>query len=525
MKTLLYVISIAISFFSCQNLYSQNYPKENVRLESDIWFGLNAQISLKSKNDLTIDSDSTLFYPSLGTKNIFLIQVLGQHSTMEMTDVDYFYQKSVYISYERLLSQKWIGGASFRYCELNVNKTTLRGHLRHYSSIKKIDLTFWQQVAIERIVSNNSFYDPVSRLRFQFAANKYFSISKNNPQKKLIGTLSFELFKEIQKIQSRLDGLKSYLSEDKLSNDQKKNIVLEMANLREDMLRTSQGMQVIEIGLRVEMITLEPFTMDSSEVVRIGLDNRLDLMNQRGFVMDARRLMEVRSNSLEAVLNVVVDGDVSTPLGQNKPLDFSSSRAGFRAGVEFTAPLSLVQERNAYRESQIDYQRQRRTFMAAEDATKFEVRRSWRQLTVLRQNFETSRVQIRLAALQYDNAVESTSDPKKAGGNQGNTQGLNLLNALRTVLTAQNSLISNWVNYEQNRLNIYRDMGIMEIDENGIWKDDFYQHRAGRTRPTHEHRQPPPGPAETRVSADEAIRQVVFRPAAELNSIATDNEN
>lgn len=200
MKTLLYVISIAISFFSCQNLYSQNYPKENVRLESDIWFGLNAQISLKSKNDLTIDSDSTLFYPSLGTKNIFLIQVLGQHSTMEMTDVDYFYQKSVYISYERLLSQKWIGGASFRYCELNVNKTTLRGHLRHYSSIKKIDLTFWQQVAIERIVSNNSFYDPVSRLRFQFAANKYFSISKNNPQKKLIGTLSFELFKEIQKI-------------------------------------------------------------------------------------------------------------------------------------------------------------------------------------------------------------------------------------------------------------------------------------------------------------------------------------
>ncbi|MDF1746180.1 MAG: hypothetical protein P1V19_20945, partial [Gimesia sp.] len=205
--------------------------------------------------------------------------------------------------------------------------------------------------------------------------------------------------KEIQKIQSRLDGLKSYLSEDKLSNDQKKNIVLEMANLREDMLRTSQGMQVIEIGLRVEMITLEPFTMDSSEVVRIGLDNRLDLMNQRGFVMDARRLMEVRSNSLEAVLNVVVDGDVSTPLGQNKPLDFSSSRAGFRAGVEFTAPLSLVQERNAYRESQIDYQRQRRTFMAAEDATKFEVRRSWRQLTVLRQNFETSRVQIRLAAL------------------------------------------------------------------------------------------------------------------------------
>ncbi|MFK7776941.1 MAG: hypothetical protein QM501_02305, partial [Gimesia sp.] len=312
-----------------------------------------------------------------------------------------------------------------------------------------------------------------------------------------------------------------FLSEDQLTNEQKKKIILEMANLREDMLRTSQNMQVIEIGLRVEMITLEPFTMNSSEVVRIGLDNRLDLMNQRGFVMDARRIMEVRSNSLEAVLNVVVDGDVSTPLGQNKPLDFSSSRAGFRAGVEFTAPLSLVQERNAYRESQIDYQRQRRTFMAAEDAAKFGIRRSWRLLTVLRQNFETSRVQIRLAALQYDNAVESASGPSKGGGNEG----FNLLNALGTVLTAQNGLINNWINYERNRLNIYRDMGIMEIDANGIWNDNFYQHRAGSTNPTYEHRQPSPGPDETRVSADEAIQQVVFRPAAELNDISTGNED
>ena len=277
---------------------------------------------------------------------------------------------------------------------------------------------------------------------------------------------------------------------------------------------------MIEIGLRVELITLEPFTMDSTEAVRLGIENRLDLMNQRGFVMDARRLMEVRSNSLEAVLNVVVDGDISTPLGKNKPLDFRGSQAGLRAGVEFTAPLSLIQERNAYRESQIEYQRQRRTFMEAQDDVTFEIRQSWRELNVLRQNFETSRVQIRLAALQYDSAVEATSDPAQAGRNQG----LNLLNALSSVLEAQNSLISNWVNYEQNRLNIYRDMGIMEIDENGIWKDDFYQHRAGRSRPTNEHRQSTPGTTETRVTAAEDIQPVVFRPAAELNALTETEE-
>ncbi|WP_417396984.1 TolC family protein [Gimesia chilikensis] len=327
--------------------------------------------------------------------------------------------------------------------------------------------------------------------------------------------------KEIRELQSRLDGLRGFLSEDNLSNDQKKKIILEMANLREDMLRISQGLQVIEIGLRVELITLEPFNMDITEAVRIGLDNRLDLMNERAFVMDTRRLMEVRSNELEAVLNVVVDGDVSTPLGKNRPLDFRGSQASLRAGVEFTAPLSLVQQRNAYRESQINYQRQRRAFMEAQDNIKFDIRRSWRQLNVLRQNFETSRVQIRLAALQYDSAVEATSDPAQAGRNQG----LNLLNALSSVLEAQNSLISNWVNYEQNRLNIYRDMGIMEIDANGIWEDDFYQHRAGTIRPTNEHRQLPPEPTDsTGITGTEDIQPVVFRPAAELNALSTENK-
>ncbi|WP_338768790.1 hypothetical protein WAF17_08510 [Bernardetia sp. ABR2-2B] len=191
MKLYFSLFLLFLGHFLCPNLYSQNnYPKEKVRLENDIWFGLNAQISPNKLNqNSNLDSNFV-------SKNVFLIQLLGKHSTMEITDEDYFYQKSLYLSYEHLLSQKWIGGLSFRYSELNINTTTLRGHFRHYSPIRKIDLTLWQQVAFERILSNNSFYDPVSRLRFQFAANKYFTISN----KKLIGTVSFELFKEIQKI-------------------------------------------------------------------------------------------------------------------------------------------------------------------------------------------------------------------------------------------------------------------------------------------------------------------------------------
>ncbi|MFM8727868.1 MAG: hypothetical protein ACKON9_22405, partial [Planctomycetaceae bacterium] len=36
-------------------------------------------------------------------------------------------------------------------------------------------------------------------------------------------------------------------------------------------------------------------------------------------------------------------------------------------------------------------------------------------------------------------------------------------------------LIGDWVLYETNRLNIFRDMGIMDIDARGVWTDRFYQ--------------------------------------------------
>jgi hypothetical protein len=48
------------------------------------------------------------------------------------------------------------------------------------------------------------------------------------------------------------------------------------------------------------------------------------------------------------------------------------------------------------------------------------------------------------------------------------------LNALNSILSAGNGLVGDWVTYETNRLNIYRDMGIMQIDTDGVWEDDFY---------------------------------------------------
>ncbi len=287
-----------------------------------------------------------------------------------------------------------------------------------------------------------------------------------------------ELRNDLDEVSNSIQRIRSQVQMGGLTFDQRIFIFVEIANLREELLKISQGLQVIQIGLRVELIILEPFTMKSWESVEQGLNNRRDLKNARAQVMDARRLLEVRANQLEAVLDVIIEGDIGSLGAGAESSHFQLNRSSMRAGVEFTAPLDQISERNAYRTAQVAYQRARRTYMLVEDQIKRDIRRDWRQLDVTRQNFENNRVNIRLAALQYDNAVEAAAAPVEGTTARGSSSALDLLNALRSVLQASNSLIGDWVTYEQNRLNIYLNMGIMEIDSQGIWVDDYYQSRA-----------------------------------------------
>lgn len=272
------------------------------------------------------------------------------------------------------------------------------------------------------------------------------------------------------------------LRRDDLNDDEVKQAVDNLSELREDLLRVVQSLQAIQAGARVELIRLQPFNLGREEAVADGLENRLDLKNARAQVMDARRREEVAANRLEAVLDIVAEGDVRTrPLAANRgenPFDFRGRRSSFRVGARFTAPLDQIAERNDYRLALIDYQRARRDYMALEDNVKFSIRQSWRQLQVLNENFEVARQALRLAATQLDLAVEEATAPPKPGQpvqRSNGQQGLNLLNALNSLLEAQNDLIGIWVDYERSRINIYRDMGIMEIDPRGVWNDEFYQ--------------------------------------------------
>jgi hypothetical protein len=247
-----------------------------------------------------------------------------------------------------------------------------------------------------------------------------------------------------------------------------------MLVLREYIIKIGQSVQVVQADLRVELIAINRFVLPGGsepptieEVVQIGISRRHDLMNARAQVMDARRLVEVAANALEATLDVTFNGRVGAAPGSRKPFDFSDTAAQYNAGLRLDTPADKVAERNVYNAALINYQRARRDFMALEDDITQQIRQSWRQLRVSEQQLEIDRQSVRDAGLSLDIAAINATGP-------GQSNAFSLLNALDAVLAAQNSLVSDWITYEVNRLNIYRDMGIMEVDDQGLWVDDFY---------------------------------------------------
>jgi outer membrane protein TolC len=327
--------------------------------------------------------------------------------------------------------------------------------------------------------------------------NDYPIQAKRDPRRdeRLMETLLLD-FRESE---TELLELKEKLAQANVDSDDLKEALGKLGDLREEFLRISQNFSVIQIDLRVEMIELNKCEITMDDSVAVGLANRLDLMNLRGAVMDARRKVEVAANQLQAVINIVANGNIQTPpllAGDKNPFDFRGKDSTFQLGLQFVTPVQLVAQRNAYRAALVGYQQARRNYQRTEDQVRIDCRTNWRNMEFTRRNFETLREQVRAATAQLDIAAEQTAAPAGAapglpapggaappgggggGGGAGNAQGLQIIQAVNSVLQAQNSLIIQWVAYEAFRLDMYNFMGTLEVDEEGYWTDEFYQARA-----------------------------------------------
>ncbi|MGQ9573811.1 MAG: TolC family protein [Thermoguttaceae bacterium] len=240
-----------------------------------------------------------------------------------------------------------------------------------------------------------------------------------------------------------------------------------LAELSNDLSELS----LIQARTRLDTIWLVPIDLSPEEALRIARDNRPDWMNCRAALVDSWRQVELAANALRSDLNFTFSGDINTT--DNNPVRFRGSTGRLRVGLEFDAPLTRLAERNAYRAAQIAYQQARRNYYAFEDRVDQILRSSLRDIRLTQLDFELRREAVFLAVKQVDLTRRRVAAPPRIGQKEGlgpNT-GRNLVQALQQLLSAQNSLLSAWVDSEIQRMNLDFDLGTMQLDDNGMWID------------------------------------------------------
>ena len=200
----------------------------------------------------------------------------------------------------------------------------------------------------------------------------------------------------------------------------------------------------------------------------IARANRRDWANSRAALVDQWRLIHFNANDLRSAVDIVLEGDIGN-VGQN-PFDLNGSNGRLRAGLQFDSPTSRVAERNVYRQSLIEYQQARRDYYQFVDRVHQGLRSTLRQVRLNEVNFELRREAVLVAIAQVDLTQLRLSEPPKPGEEEvfGNTTARDLVQALGDLLSAQNDLLSVWVNNRVQRYNLELDLGVMLVDAEGL---------------------------------------------------------
>jgi outer membrane protein TolC len=259
-------------------------------------------------------------------------------------------------------------------------------------------------------------------------------------------------------------------SEKQLVEAERKEGWESLQSLARKQLTRLTEISVIQTQIRVSLIKLKPTEYLEGSATQYAFANRLDLMNQRGRVVDAWRQIAVTANLLRPGLDLTVNANINTPPLGDGVLDFRSSASNYSVGVAFDSPLNRKVEENAYRSSQINYQQARRSFMALEDQISSSIRFDLRSLQTEQINFEIARQSLISAAQQVD-AVETKLV------NTRNRQDLTTITldkerALNDLLSAKTTLISSWINFRTDRVQLFLDMEALQLNDQGFPLDE-----------------------------------------------------
>lgn len=210
-----------------------------------------------------------------------------------------------------------------------------------------------------------------------------------------------------------------------------------------------------------------PLELDEAVAIDLALRHRLDLRIEIGQIVDAQRGVAIAADNLRA--DVTLLGNAT--FGESRSLASAGlddgelrPEEGFYSGLlGIDLPFERTIERNLYRASLVAFEDAVRNMQEAEDFVKLDVREALRTLLLSRESVRIQAESVRVA----ERRVDSTTLFLDAG----RAEIRDLLEAQDDLLSAQNALTSALVNYRVAELEFQRDLGLLEVNEQGLWRE------------------------------------------------------
>ncbi|HEX7448865.1 MAG TPA: TolC family protein [Pirellulales bacterium] len=246
--------------------------------------------------------------------------------------------------------------------------------------------------------------------------------------------------------------------------------------LANNIANLAQEVTLVKAQARLESVVIVPVELSTVDALNIARAHRLDWMNQRASLVDQWRLICFNANSLRSILNLTVNGNLGT-VGNN-PFKFEANNGDLTLGVQFAPPLTRLLQRNNYRQALIQYQSQRRGLIVFEDQVNLQLRNDMRSLRNFEINFEIQRQAARIAIRRVDQTREALNQPPppvqlgQVPSSLGPTAATSLLTALQALSDSQNNFMGAWLQHYDERIQLYNDLGIMRLDNCGMWIDE-----------------------------------------------------
>ncbi len=200
--------------------------------------------------------------------------------------------------------------------------------------------------------------------------------------------------------------------------------------------------------------------IDLKSAIAAALHNHLELKTAVQRLEDAERAVRNAANGLLPDLDLSASFSLAGSRTGGESTFYSDG--SHSAGLTLSLPLDKVADRNTYKAAIIERHRRKRALTLARDNVRLDVLNTYRRLRRLANSVRIERANVELAERRVANAKV-----RFEAGELGNRD---VVEAQSAQLRAQNGLIRVILDYDVARLQLKRDIGILFIGPEGMWK-------------------------------------------------------